>query len=145
MWHPGEKYVYWTDIPTGRMFRYNPATGAHEQFYEGEVVGGFTMQEDGSLLLFMANGAIAIWRDGNLRYINEENPNERETRFNDVIADPDGRAVWGTMSTANRLGWLYRLDPNGRLTQLLDDIHISNGMRFTPYRNQMYYTDTPKA
>ena len=144
MWHPGEKYVYWTDIPTGRMFRYNPATGAHEQFYEGEVVGGFTIQEDGSLLLFMANGAIAIWRDGNLRYINEENPNERETRFNDVIADPVGRVFCGTMSTANRLGWLYRLDPNGRLTQLLDDIHISNGMRFTPYRNQMYYTDTPK-
>ena len=44
-------------------------------------MAGFTIQEDGSLLLFMANGAIAIWRDGNLRYINEENPNERETRL----------------------------------------------------------------
>ncbi|MEO2004584.1 MAG: SMP-30/gluconolactonase/LRE family protein, partial [Candidatus Poribacteria bacterium] len=27
LWHPDEKRVYWTDIPTGRLFRYDPATG----------------------------------------------------------------------------------------------------------------------
>ena len=50
LWHPDEKRVYWTDIPTGRLFRYEPLTGKHEQFYEGQQVGGFTIQEDGSLL-----------------------------------------------------------------------------------------------
>lgn len=144
LWHPAERRVYWTDIPMGRMFRYNPATGGHEKFYEGEVVGGFTIQVDGSLLLFMAKGAIAIWRDGRLHYIYEEIPNERETRFNDVIADPVGRVFCGTMSTADRPGRLYRLDTDGRLTELLDDVDISNGMGFTPDRKQMYYTDTPK-
>ncbi len=64
LWHPDEQRLYWVDIPTGRMFRYNPASDEHEQFYEGEVVGGFTVQEDGSLLLFMAKGAVALWRDG---------------------------------------------------------------------------------
>lgn len=144
LWHPGEKRVYWTDIPTGRMFRYNPARGVHEQFYDGEVVGGFTIQEDGSLLLFMAKGAIAVWRDGKLHYIYDEIPNERETRFNDVIADPAGRVFCGTMSTPDRRGRLYRLDTNRRLTELLDDVDISNGMGFTPDRKQMYYTDSPK-
>ena len=144
LWHSGEKCVYWTDIPLGRMFRYNPAKGVHEQFYDGEVVGGFTIQEDGSLLLFMAKGAIAVWRDGKLHYIYDEIPNERETRFNDVIADPVGRVFCGTMSTADRRGRLYRLDTDGRLTELLDDVDISNGMGFTPDRKQMYYTDSPK-
>ena len=51
------------------MFRYDPATGNHEQFYDGELVGGFTIQADGSLLLFMAKGAIASWRDGKLSYL----------------------------------------------------------------------------
>ncbi len=143
LWHPGEKCVYWTDIPMGRMFRYNPSTGAHEQFYDGEVVGGFTIQEDGSLLLFMAKGAIAIWRDGRLEYVYEEIPNERETRFNDVIADPAGRVFCGTMSTADRPARLFRLDVGTQLTELLDDVDISNGMGFTPDRKQMYYTDSP--
>lgn len=143
LWHPGEKCVYWTDIPMGRMFRYNPATGAHEQFYDGEVVGGFTIQEDGSLLLFMAKGAIAIWRDGRLEYVYEEIPHERETRFNDVIADPAGRVFCGTMSTADRPARLFRLDVDTQLTELLNDVDISNGMGFTPDRKQMYYTDSP--
>lgn len=143
LWHPGEKCVYWTDIPMGRMFRYNPATGAHEQFYDGEVVGGFTIQEDGSLLLFMGKGAIAIWRDGRLEYVYEEIPNERETRFNDVIADPAGRVFCGTMSTADRPARLFRLDVDTQLTELLDDVDISNGMGFTPDRKQIYYTDSP--
>lgn len=144
LWHPGEKRVYWTDIPMGRMFRYDPANEVHEQIYEGDVVGGFTIQEDGSLLLFLAMGAIAIWREGQFRYVYEEIPNERETRFNDVIADPAGRVFCGTMSTPDRPGRLYRLDADGQLTQVLDDVDISNGMGFTPDRTQMYYTDSPK-
>ena len=142
LWHPLEKLLYWTDIPTGRMFRFDPSSGEHEQFYRGEIVGGFTIQEDGGLLLFMARGAVALWRDGGLDYVIEETPGERDSRFNDVIADPAGRVFCGTMSTPERLGRLYRLDLDGPLTQVLEGIGTSNGMGFTPDRRQMYYTDT---
>lgn len=144
LWHPGEKRVYWVDISNGRMFRYDPASGKHEQFYEGEVVGGFTIQADGALLLFMAKGAIKLWRDGELTTLIDEIPDERDSRFNDVIADPVGRVFCGTMPGKDRLGRLYRLDTDGTLTQLLDGIGTSNGMGFTPDRKQMYYTDSPK-
>ena len=144
LWHPDEKRVYWTDIPTGRIFRYDPATGEHEQFYEGEVVGGFTIQADGALLLFMEKGAVKIWRDGTLTSIIDDIPDERETRFNDVMADVSGRVFCGTMPTVDRLGRLYRLDTDGTLTRLLDGIGVSNGMGFTPDRKQMYYTDSTK-
>ncbi len=143
LWHPSEKRVYWCDIPAGRMFRFDPATGHHEQVYQGDVVGGFTIQADGSLLLFMARGAIKIWRDGELSTVIEEIPDETETRFNDVIADPAGRVFCGTMPTPNRKGRLYRLDTDGTLHQILDEIGCSNGMGFTPDRRQMYYTDSP--
>ena len=142
MWHPMEKRVYWTDIPAGRMFRFDPSTGEHERFYEGEEVGGFTVQDDGALLLFMARGAVARWRDGDLSHIVDEIPEERESRFNDVIADPAGRVFCGTMPTGDRLGRLYRLDLDGSLTVVLEGIGISNGMGFTPDRRQMYYTDS---
>jgi D-xylono/L-arabinono-1,4-lactonase len=142
LWHPDEGRVYWTDIPAGRLYRWDPHTGRHEQIYEGEQVGGFTIQADGSLLLFMARGAVKIWCDGELRTVLEEIPEERDTRFNDVIADPAGRVFCGTMPGKDHPARLYRLDPDVKLTRVLDDIGLSNGMGFTPDRTVMYYTDT---
>jgi len=144
LWHPVEQRVYWTDIATGRLFRYDPRTGRHEQFYQGESVGGFTFQADGALLLFLQRGAVKLWRDGKTETVIEEIPDERESRFNDVIADPEGRVFCGTMPTKARPGRLYRLDPDRRLTKLLDGIGCSNGMGFTLDRKRMYYTDSHK-
>ena len=144
LWHPDEGRLYWLDIPKGRMFRYDPSTGKHEQVYEGEPVGGFTIQADGALLLFGARGSVRTWREGKLTTVVEELPDERSSRFNDVIADPAGRVYCGTMPTPDRLGRLYRLDADGRITRLLDGIGCSNGMGFTPDRKRMYYTDSTK-
>ncbi|MBN1345352.1 MAG: SMP-30/gluconolactonase/LRE family protein [Phycisphaerae bacterium] len=144
LWHPDEKRLYWVDIPTGRMFRYEPASGRHEQCYQGEMIGGFTVQEDGELLLFKDKGAIKTWRDGERKTLIEEIPAERETRFNDVGADPEGRVFCGTMSTDDRPGRLFRLDPDGTLTTVLEDVGCSNGIGYTPDRTRMYYTDSNK-
>ena len=68
----------------------------------------------------MDRGAVKTWRKGALSTVIDEIPDERESRFNDVIADPEGRVFCGTMPTKDRLGGLYRLDPDGPLTKLLD-------------------------
>jgi sugar lactone lactonase YvrE len=144
LWHPLEKRVYWTDIARGKLFRYDPATGHHEECYSGAPVGGFTVQADGALLLFMEHGAIAKWCDGQINYVVEEIPAEIEGRFNDVIADPFGRVFCGTVAlkVGTRPGRLYRLDTDGSLHQVLGNITVSNGMAFTPDRQNMYYTDS---
>jgi len=146
LWHPLEKRVYWTDIPQGRLFRYDPVTGQHEQCYDGVPVGGFTIQADGTLLLFMERGAIATWREGKLDFVVKEIPAERESRFNDVIADPAGRVFCGTVNqdVGSLPGRLYRLDTDGSLHQILDNLTVANGMGFTPDRRQMYLTDSAK-
>jgi len=143
MWHSLENRVYWVDIPAGTVYRHDPATGATETFDAGAAVGGFTIQPDGRLLLFMAEGAVKLWRDGIVETVVAEIPDERGNRFNDVIADPGGRVFCGTMSTPDRAGRLYRLDTDRKLTQVLDGIGTSNGIGFTPDRRGMYYTDTP--
>jgi D-xylonolactonase len=143
LWHPQEQKVYWVDIPQGRLFRYDPASGKHEQVFEADrAIGGFTFQDDGAILLFMERGAVKILRDGELETILEEIPDERESRFNDVFADPEGRVYCGTMPTPQRPGRLYRLDPDRTLTLLLEGIGCSNGMGLTLDRKQLYYTDT---
>lgn len=142
MWHEQEQKVYWVDIPRGRLFRYDPATGAHEMVFEQRQIGGYTIQDDGSLLLFMDRGTVAILRNGKLEIVIDEIPEEVETRYNDVFADVEGRVYCGTMPTKDRLGRLYRLDPDRKLTLLLEGIRTSNGMGLTPDRKRLYYTDS---
>jgi len=142
LWHPTEKRLYWCGILTGRMFRYEPGTGRHEQFYQGETVGGFTIEPDGALLLFGERGSVRLMRNNKLTTIIDEIPEERDTRFNDVIADPMGRVFCGTMGTNERPGRLYRVDPPGRATLLLEGIGCPNGFGFTLDRKNMYFTDS---
>ncbi len=61
LWHPEEERLYWVDIPNGLLYRYSPATERHELVFSGPPIGGFTLQADGALLLFMAKGP---WASG---------------------------------------------------------------------------------
>ncbi len=146
LWHPDEQRLYWVDIPPGTIFRYHPATGQHEQFYQGtEAIGGFTFQDDGSLLLFGARGAISILRGSEITEVIPEIAGEADGRFNDVLAAPGGRVFCGTMPTDSHDGRLYRLDPDGTLTTLLEGVTVSNGLGFTPDLKGLYHTDTSKG
>jgi len=142
LWHPDEQRVYWVDIPQGRLFRYDPQSGQHAQVYGGAAIGGFTMQADGALLLFMARGAVRLWRGGEPQTVVDEIPGEEASRFNDIIADPAGRVFGGTMPTADRLGNFYRLDRDGSIHFLLGGLGTPNGLGFTPDRKGLYHTVT---
>ncbi len=142
LWHPLEKRLYWCDYPSGRLFWYDPATGHHEPCYEGVGVGGFTIQADGSLLLFMDQGAIAVLRDGDLTYLVDGIPEEKGRTFNDVIADPAGRVFCGTVNMDDWSGNLYLLDTDGSLRLVLPDVLCSNGLGFTLDRKTLYYTQS---
>jgi D-xylono/L-arabinono-1,4-lactonase len=144
LWHPQQQCLYWTDIPQGEMFRYYPHNDTWEQIYRGEPVGGFTIQSDGSLLLFKQRGAIEIWQEGNITILLPELPAEIDTRFNDAIADPYGRVFSGTMATPQHPGSLYRFDPDGSFRVVLENLLIPNGMGFSPDYRYFYCTDSDR-
>lgn len=149
VWHPTEGRLYWTDIPRGRLYWFDPATGASDVCYEDRLVGGFTVQADGSLLLFRDRGNVVAWRDGRVqRTVLDSIPGLEETRFNDVIADPEGRVFVGTMSHGGptaRNGRLYRIARDGSYTLISEGHGTPNGMGFTPDLRQMYFTDSRLA
>lgn len=142
IWSVQEGCLYWVDIPRGHVFRYDPAAGSHELWHSGGPVGGITLQADGALLLFGERGRIQRRQNGRLTTLVEEIPAERQTRFNDVIADPLGRVFCGTMPGPDHPARLYRLELDGSLALVLDNLGQANGMGFTPDAGAFYFTDT---
>lgn len=138
-WHEVEQRLYWLDIETGRLFRVDHASGEHECFYQGPVVGGFTFQEDGTLLLFEADRIVSLDRNLKRRVI-VEGIDPDMARFNDCIADPEGRVFVGTIGSALRSGGLYRVDLDGTVTCLWKGTGCANGMGFTRDLRHFYWT-----
>lgn len=120
-------------------------TGRHQQCldYSG-AIGGFTIQDNGNLLLFLDRGLVRPWspETGLTDPVVKPFDDEYDSRFNDVIADPHGRVFCGTMPTDDREGRLYRLDCDGSLTRLCDDIGLPNGLGLVPNIKYLYFSDT---
>lgn len=142
IWHPDEERLYWVNIEAGRVHRYDPSNETHEHVFETDVVSGLTVQQDGSLLLFMDRGRVGRLVDGELTTVRTVLDQDVHSRFNDVIANPAGRVFCGTMPTESRGGRLYRLDRDGSTAMIEEGVGIPNGMGFTRDRTQFYFTET---
>lgn len=145
VWHPDEAALYWLDIPDGELYRHDPASDEHELVHEDDRrVGGFTVQADGDLLLFADDGAVQCWSpDSGLgETVVAEIPEERGSRFNDVIAGPEGRVYAGTMAQGDSPGRLYRFERDGTFDVLIEGVATANGMGFSPDEDRFYFTET---
>ena len=145
LWHPDHEKLYWVDIMGGVLYSHHPASGESELVHQGSQIGGFTIQDDGSLLLFREKGGIELLTEDGIVVLFEELDDETETRFNDVSADPRGRVFCGTMPTPDRKGRLYRLDPDGSIRIVVEDVGCSNGMGWTADEKTMFHTDSGDA
>lgn len=147
LWHAEGEHLYWCDINAGRLLRHDFVTSKNELLVDGggnhaNKIGGFTIEADGAVLLFMSGGKIQRWHDGRLEALLEGHPEMANTRFNDVIADPIGRVFCGTMSTETSLGKLYRLNLDRTLTPVVVGVGCANGLAFTRDRKHLYFTDS---
>ena len=143
LYHPDETAVYWVDIPTGELYRYTPSTDEYEICRSGGPIGGFTFQEDGSVLLFGSEGQVTVWEDGESETVIDGILDEPGMRFNDVVADPAGRVFAGTMTDDDHtVGRLYRLDRDGTIVELESNVELPNGMGFAPDLETFYLVET---
>lgn len=143
LWHPDEACLYWVDIPTGRCFCYDPDRDRSERVFSVDrPLGGVTIQADGSLALFLGAGGVALWDGDRFEYVVDSIPGETDSRFNDVVADPEGRVFAGTMPTVDGLGSLYRVDPDGSYALVDGGYDVPNGMGFTPDDSGLYVTES---
>ena len=107
LWHPEANTLFFLDITKGTVHAYHPATQNCSVAAQTRITGGFTLQRDGSLLLFQDGRIATLTQYGVLREV-ARGLCPGNDRFNDVIADPEGRVFAGAMGGN---GKLFRFDP----------------------------------
>jgi sugar lactone lactonase YvrE len=141
-WHPQEQCLYWLDIESRYYHRLHIATGTHEIFDVGELVGVIGFRERGGLVLASERG-FSFFDPETRRLEPIGNPEEGKTntQFNEGAVDRLGRFWAGTYGDPFKNS-LYRLDPDLSIHRMDTGFDISNGMGWSPDNQVMYFTDS---
>lgn len=139
LWHPGQRKLFWTDIPEGKIHSHDPATGKSACIHSGDQIGGFTFNRDGSIVLFRVKDVCWIDYDGKV-LATQPITFPGMVRFNDVSATTDGSVFAGTIGKTKDSGGLYHFRPDGTVRHLFAGTGCANGMGFSPDRSLLYWT-----
>jgi sugar lactone lactonase YvrE len=146
VWDDEEGCIWWVDIMAGAVHRLDPASGDHTVTEIGQPVGALGLRRGGGLVLAVRDG-FALLEAGltGFRLVAEVEADRPDLRMNDGACDRLGRFWAGTMALDERpdAGRLYRLDPGGAVTTVLEPVSISNGLAWSPDGATLYYVDTP--
>jgi sugar lactone lactonase YvrE len=128
-----------------RVGQHGPPAGDIVIATAGVAVGAAAPRAGGGYVLAAADGFRLVGPDGAAQgaAMRPAGLPER-VRFNDGACDPAGRFWAGTAATDSQTGTasLYRLDPDGSVTEVLAGLTESNGLGWSPDATVFYYTDS---
>lgn len=146
-WHAAEARLYWVDIEGRKIHRTDVATGSDEVTDLAEQVGCIAPRAGGGLVAALENGCALIdsWGAAPRPFGPAVLADKPEQRFNDGRIDAAGRLWVGSLTSdkTKSAAALYRLDPDGSLTEIFGRITTSNGAAFSPDGRIFYHADTP--
>lgn len=146
-WDAAAGRLIWVDLLRGIVHRLDPATGDDQPVQVGQPVGAAVPRAGGGLALAVRDG-FALLDPGSdrPRMVAEVEADTPSNRMNDGKCDSSGRFWAGTMAfdPVPGAGALYRLDSDGRVTTVLENVTISNGLDWSPDERLMYYIDSPE-
>jgi sugar lactone lactonase YvrE len=139
LWDPDRNRLLWVDIVAGVVFAgtLEPEAGTvmvTESWPFTTTVGAVVTAADGTLLVAESQVLTRVDTDGTRTELARVLPAHRRSRLNDGKVDPDGRFVVGSLAQDERQGGevLVRLESDRSLTSIDTDIHLSNGLDWTP-------------
>ncbi len=141
VWDERKGLLYTIDIRGKCIRMWDSATGTHSQVNYGQEIGCIVLTEEGKLLAAMEDGIYLAHEDGTVTPVCVPE-RLKGRRFNDGKVGPDGRFYVGT-TDYNQEGAFYRLDEDGKLTELFDQVGCSNGMAWSRDEKTLYYCDSP--
>ena len=155
---PAGRYLIWSDIPNDRRMRWDETDGSVSVFQTPCMnQNGHTIDREGRLVSCEHRGR-AVTRtehDGSRTVLAAHWQGKRLNSPNDVVVKSDG-SVWFTDpsygidseyegdASPSEIGrrQVYRIDPSGEVTMVVDDLVQPNGIAFSPDESILYVADT---
>ena len=141
-WDDRDESLWWTDVEGDVLYRLNWETRIQSAIYHGPTVGAFIPQEDHTWLLFREKDIALLDFERHAQVVSLiENVRVDGDRFNEAIADAEGRVLVGTVRNGRPNGaGVYSLERSGTLSKVLGGTGQSNGMGWNAKGDALYWT-----
>jgi gluconolactonase len=163
VWNAVDGCLLWVDIVGSTIWRWVPGVGREVVMHPTGHANGMTLDADGRLLV-AGWGARSIWRlelDGSTRTLVDHYRGQRLNSPNDIVTSSDG-SIWFTDPSRGLfipgMGGeagedlqrylpnhpVFRLAPDGELSEVVSDMAYPNGLCFSPDETLLYVNDTDR-
>lgn len=146
VWDEIRQQLWWVDILSGKLHKYDPSKLKNSSVDVGEHIGAAVLRKSGGLVVALKSGLYFFdEKSGEKTFIKDPESHMPENRFNDGKCDPAGRFWAGTLNynLEKEAGSLYCLNPDLTVEKKLDGITISNGMAWNSRGDRFFFIDTP--
>ena len=160
VWFGEFNELRFSDIPNNRMMRWSPVGGLSTFRQPSQRTNGHTRDRDGNMIS-CEHGGRCVSRtrlDGTYEVLAMYWNGKRFNSPNDVVVKSDG-SVWftdpsygidseyeGDASPMEQDGrHVYRIDPDGSITRVIDDMKQPNGLAFSVNESTLFVADTGKT
>ena len=159
VWDRRRGVLIFSDIPAQTLYQYTPGAGVTVYREQSRFANGNTFDHEDRLLTCEHTGRQVVRQeaDGTLTPIATHFEGKRLNSPNDIVVRGDGSIFftdppYGLQPPhgveADRelpFNGVYRLDPDGTLTLLVDDFDRPNGLAFSPDERLLYIDDTARS
>ena len=145
VWSARWQGLRWVDMLAGDVMSL-AADGTISRRHVGSVAAAVRPRTRGGAVIGVERGFLLEEPDGTLAALDDVWDDDR-VRMNEGGCDPHGRFYCGSMAYDQRPGAaaLYRLDPDGSVRLVLDNVTVSNGLEWSPDGTLVYFSDTAES
>jgi sugar lactone lactonase YvrE len=145
-WDAESGCVWLVDMSRPALIRTHPQTGETKVWKMPEDIGSFALCEGGGAIVALHSGVYLFdLVTGALALFATPEPERADNRLNDGKASPEGRFWVGSMNMSDPRrpdGALYRIDPDGHCTRMIDGLYTSNGLAWSADGRLMFHSDS---
>ena len=144
--------LYYTDLFTGDIHRYDPADGTQETWKTNALIGSAIPTDDVDRLFCALETGMHILdlKSGKLEFLCDPENGNAENRYNDTRIDPKGRIFTSSVSRLygtddyrpHMLGSFYMIDTDMSVHILEEEINQYNAIVWNADTTKMFVIDT---